>query len=496
MRAIVKDGLTTARSDRSVVPRHDAWSWLLRQPVRASRSPSLRVRVHLACSLLHDRHMLRKAFVLLALFGCATDEEPIDQYDDVDGVGGKGDGATSTDPNRLLDVPFYFSVPKTVVTTPLDRARYPYPTLWNKSVQGDEVGLRVIAVQQTSTSVSAKQAARRDMAKRLAAAGVLKDGDIVLTFRPELAGTMAYPHIQMGTTHAGLVYTENGAAYNIDSPLDSQYVGQFDTSHYAGDGAMDGGADALHIVRPKISDARRVQLREWVGTLKQNLARINGERQQVKFQSDYLVPSYVREGKTTRQTVTLLGKIILEADTTTKLPMYCSEFAWHMLALSNCTATEIRMAGADGASCVDDVFAPMPLMAKNADEVGMAEGPLLALMKLPAADRSALVPKIFETGNATRLSSGHRMVSEQVAPLMQPLSQLFAARAAGATVEMTAAGAEMLSANMPNNYSPTTFLVQSMTDSSSRAMEYVVTLAFVTPTTYQKAQRLAQNPVP
>ena len=437
---------------------------------------------------------MRKLLALLLLFtACATEDEVLDQ----DGTGdiGKGDGATSSDPNRLLDVPFYFAVPKSVIATQLDRARYPYPTLWNKSVQGDEVGLRVIAVQQTNTSVAAKQAARRDMATKLAAAGVLEDGDIVLTFRPELAGTMAYPHIQMGTTHAGLVYIENGAAFNIDSPLDSQYVGQFDTAHYAGDGAMDHGADALHIVRPQITDARRTQLRAWVGTLKTNLARINGERAQVKFQSDYLVPSYVRAGMTTRQTVTALGKIILEVDTTTKLPMYCSEFAWHMLALSACSVTEIRNAGPEGASCVDDVFAPMPLVAKNRSELGMAEGPLLSLMKLPAANRAALVPKIFETGNPAKLSSGHRMVSEQVAPLMAPLSQLYAARAAGASIEMTASAAEMLSANMPNNYSPTTFLVQSMAD-SQRAMDYVVTLAFVTPTTYQKAQRLAQNPVP
>lgn len=439
---------------------------------------------------------LRDVFLLAALLGaCATDDEPVDQYEDVDGSG-KGDGATSSDPDRLLDVPFYFSMPKTAVTTPLERARYPYPTLWNKSVQGDEVGLRVIAVQQQTTSVSAKQAARREMARKLAAAGVLKDGDIVLSFRPELAGTMAYPHIQMGVTHAGLVYTENGAAYNIDSPLDSQYVGQFDTAHYAGDGAGDAGTDALHVVRPQISDARRVQLRSWVGTLKQNLARINGERQQVKFQSDYLVPSYVRAGMTTRQTVTTLGKIILELDTTTKIPMYCSEFAWHMLALSACSATEIRDAGPEGASCVDDVFAPMPLVASEDGQLGMAEGPLLALMKLPAESRGALVPKIFETGNAARLSSGHRMVSEQVAPLMAPLQELYAARAAGASIAMTAEGAAMLSATMPDNYSPTTFLVQAMPDSAMRAMDYVVTLAFVTPTTYQKAQRLAQNPVP
>jgi hypothetical protein len=65
--------------------------------------------------------LVRKAWLLLALVGCATDDEPVDQYDDVDGSG-KGDGATSSDPNRLLDIPFYFAVPKTAVTTPLDRA--------------------------------------------------------------------------------------------------------------------------------------------------------------------------------------------------------------------------------------------------------------------------------------------------------------------------------------------------------------------------------------
>ena len=440
---------------------------------------------------------MRKLFALALLSlaaSCATDEP--DQYDDVDGSGGKEDGATSTDPNRLLDIPFYFAVPKTAITAPIDRARYPYPTLWNSSVQGDDVGLRIIAVQQQNTTVTAKQAARRDMANKLARAGVLKDGDIVLTFRPELAGTMAYPHIQMGTTHAGLVYTDGGVAYNIDSPLDSQYVGQFDTAHYAGDGMGDSGVDALHVIRPHITDDRRTQLRAWIGTLKTNLPRINGDRAQVKFQSDYLVPSYVRAGMTTRQTVTLLGKIIIEQDTTTKLPMYCSEFAWHMLALSACSVDQIRMAGPEGASCVDEVFAPMPLVAKNAQEIGMAEGPLMALMKLPAAMRSALVPKIFETGNAAKLSSGHRMVSEQVAPLMVPLQDFYKARAAGATVDQTAMAAAQLSANMPNNYSPTTFLVQAMSDSPMRAMDYVVTLAFVTPTTYMKAQRLATNPVP
>src|SRR5215510_13930863 len=127
----------------------------------------------------------RLAFLAIALaplaIGCVTADDT--QGDD---TGGKGDSWNSSSPERLADIPFYFSIPKPAVTVPLDRAAYPYPTLWNKSVEGDAVGLRIIAVKQ-SVGVAAHQTARREMAAKLAAAGVLKDGDIVLTFRPELA---------------------------------------------------------------------------------------------------------------------------------------------------------------------------------------------------------------------------------------------------------------------------------------------------------------------
>jgi hypothetical protein len=443
---------------------------------------------------------LRRALLLLVAaplisVGCATDAEDEPEYvrEDV----GKGDSATSTDPSRLIDVPFYFSIPKAASALPLNRQAYPYPTIWNGSVQASDVGLRVIAIQQ-GTTLASKKTARREMAAKLARAGVLQDGDLVLSFRPELAGTMAYPHIQMGVTHAGLVYTENGVAYNMDSPLDSVYNGQFDSAHYAGDGMNDAGADALHIVRPRgMTDERRAQFREWVGTLKRNLGRINGQRQQVKFQSDYLVPAWVSAGKTPRQTVTTLGKIILEADTTTKQPMYCSEFAWHMLALSSCTAEEIRDAGPDGASCVDDVFAPMPLVGKDSSEVGLADGPLIALQKMPEPIRLLNVSKVFATGDAAKLSSGHRAVSEMVAPLMMPLEQFYMGKLSGqATPEMLAEGATQLSAQMPANYSPTAFMVQAMVDEPLRTMDFVATLAFVTPTAYEKAKGLSGAGVP
>ncbi len=442
------------------------------------------------------RRPLLALLLLQPLLGCAVDE-PADLDDQVDVDGdGKADGVTpSTDPKRLMDTPFYFAIPKASVDEPIDRARYPYPTVWNASVESDDLGLRVIAVKQ-GAGVAARQSARRDMAKKLAAAGVLKDGDLVLTFRPGLANTMAYPHIQMGTTHAGLVYTQGGAAYNIDSPLDGQYVGQFDTSHYAGDGGNDAGTDALHVVRPRISDARRAQLNQWIVALKAGLPRINGQRTQIKFQSDYLIPSFVSAGKTTRQTVTTLGQIILEHDTTTKQPMYCSEFAWHMLALSNCSADEIRAAPAEGASCVDEVFVPMPLTAANDNEVGLADGPLLALMQLPSANRGLLANRIFATGNATGLSSGHRAVAEQVAPMMAPLSQIFGARASGAPIAAVAEGATALNAQVPPNYSPTAFFVAAMGARAKRPMDYVATVTFVDAAGYAKAQTLAQQPVP
>ena len=427
--------------------------------------------------------------------GCAAEESADDQLD-YDGEG-KGDGVSSTSPDRLMDTPFYFGVPKTSVDVALERSKYPYPTLWNKSVQGDEVGLRVIAVKQAA-GVEGHRAARREMAQKLAAAGVLKDGDIVLTFRPELAGSMAYPHIQMGSTHAGLVYTKDGAAFNIDSPLDSEYVGQFDTSHYAGNGGTDQGTDALHIIRPAaMDDARRAQLREWIFTLKAGLPRINGQRQQVKFQSDYLTPTYVSSGETPRQTVTTLGRIILEQDTTTQQPMFCSEFVWHMLALSSCTATEIRNAPPEGASCIDFVFDPMDLTADEPGEVGLADGPLLSIQALPAANRAGLVEEVFATGgNVGKLSSGHRAVSEEVAPLMPHLKDLFTARAAGAPIAgPIAAGATQLNANIKANYSPTAYIVAAMPD-GMRSMDYVATVTFVGTSGYAKAKVLAMQPVP
>jgi len=433
---------------------------------------------------------------LLALLSLAAAPGCAAETDDTAAEAADQGVTASRDEGRLLDVPFYFSVPKSVVTTEVNRRAYAYPTVWNPSTEVKDAGLRMIAIKQDGTRPAAKKAARQDMARQLARAGVLQDGDVVLSFRPELAGTMAYPHIQMGSTHASLTYTKNGQAFNVDSPLDGEYVGQFDTLHFSGgtnsSGGVDAGTDALHILRPAgWDDARRAQLQRWASAVAQN--RAYGK---VKFQKDYLAPIFATRRMTTKQTVTQLGKIILNTGTM-DLPMYCSEFAWHMLALSGCSESEIRAAGPEGASCVDPVFAPMPLVATEEGTTGLAEGPLLTILGAPAETRAGLIDTVFGGGNAGRLSSGHRAVAEQVAPLMSGLSQYYGARAQGATITMTREGAEQLNAGVQNvpNYSPTAFLVNAMLPAGVRTIDYVATVVFVdSDADYAKAKRIAMPP--
>jgi hypothetical protein len=455
--------------------------------------------------------LLALASTIASTQGCAADAEQ-----ETPGEEGTGAIATSRSEDRIADIPFYFSVPKAAITTPLNRPEYPYPTVWNPSTEVPDAGLRMIVIHQGGQGVAQKKAARIDMARRLARAGVLQDGDVALSFRPELGGTMAYPHIQMGVTHASLVYTQGGEAFNIDSPLDSEYVGQFSTLHFTGgvnaSGNREYGTDALQIVRPKnMDEAHKANLRTWVATLKSNLGRINGERAQVKFQSDYLTPIFAAKQLTTQQTVTRLGQIILEQDTTTSLPMYCSEFAWHMIALSGCTQEEIRSAPAEGASCVAPVFEPMPLVATTQGEIGLAEGPLQDILVAPRGERAGLIEEAFQTGTAEalrRLSSGHRAVAQQVAPLMSsddpnhPMLEQYYGFKAGTTdadeAKVTRTAME-LNAGVHDigNYSPTAYIANATLPAGVRSMDYVATVVFVdAQADMDKARRLARRPVP
>lgn len=441
--------------------------------------------------------------------------------------------------DALLDVPFYFSMPKSALSGPLERRLYSYPTVWNPAREAavSDLGLRVIAVPESGEpGTPERRETRRRMAKELAGAGVLEDGDVVLSFRPELADSMAYPHIQMGTTHAGLAFTrgegEAAQAYNVDQPLDGEYnavedgkfTGRFDSLHYAGcvpsdrapagsikckrsstgEFVREGGVEALHILRPRgFTETQKKNLRTWLDVLGRTHARIR-EAGGLNFNSDYLKPLLAnpRYQGSLGITVTKLGKILLGLEEPPQdFDMFCSELAFHLITLASCTEADIRAAG-DVAACATEESAPFkPMKLVDPEYAGLADGPLLELLsgQPDQAAIPALVGSVFATNpTGGHLSSGHRRVAETVAPLMGGVQQYYGARLQAP--EQASAAADQLNAMTggARNYSPTAFLVNASlpSDHGLRKIDYVATVLFVPADAVAKARRLAQNPVP
>jgi hypothetical protein len=470
---------------------------------------------------------LRRCIALAALFAlsssaCAAPSEEDDGTESGSDavVEAEGKPVMSGDANRLVDVPFYFTVPKDATSVELNRRGYSYPTLWNPSKEVDSSGLRIIAINQklpkrqllpadadrqaavklelARANASAKKTARRDMAQQLARSGVLQPGDVVLSFRPENAATVPYMHVQMGSTHASLTYLKDGVAKNVDAPMNDEYIGGFDSMHFSGgvnaQGGGDLGTDALQIFRPRAlaeNQERRDRLNAWAS--KAAATRGNGR---VSFNTDYLAPSATNEAEV-KKLATALGKAILGAPGPS-IKIFCSEFAYNMLALSACSEDEIRSAGADGAACVDPLFNPLPMLAAEDGVVGLGEGPLAAVLGAPADQRGGLIEQMFTSMAAANMSSGHRATAQATGPMMDPLKQYYQARAAGSPANnpQLAPIFQGLNGAVKPNYSPTAFHALS-TKSGTRVMDYVATVVFVDgDADFDKAKRLAQNPVP
>lgn len=439
----------------------------------------------------------------LACMGCASEDVVSDEE------GGTDENLTvSAAADRLLDIPMYFAVSTDSLNGALPRQQYPYPTVWNKtSSEGfsGDVGLRMIVVNGTSAKV------KGDAAGRLMRAGALQEGDIVLSFRPNLAATMSYPHIQMGSTHAGLIVSEGeGAtktALNVDSPLNAEYNAdkndptkwsRLSAVHYAGAGNDPLGTEALHVIRPRnFTAAQKAQLLGWFGKIRPDMPNLY---KQIPFNGDYLAPSYATGQRTIKQNVTALGKILLRKDTTSKIGMYCSELAWHLLSLANCTESQIENAPAEGAACVQEPFKPMAILGGN-EYIGLGDGPVVNIKRAAADKQAGLLASVFpESPNAVRLSPGHLAVSQLLDQngMMKATKQYYGAKLAGQN-DVAGQIAAGVNNGVPTNYSPTAFLVNTMLPKNdpNRKFDYVATIVFTnTRAAYDKAVKLSKNPVP
>lgn len=415
---------------------------------------------------------------------------------------------------RFLDIPFYFNVPFSAFSTLPDEiensrsatSRYA-PVLINYQAtarrtrtQAPEsmLGLRLIVVNNSAD--------RKTNSYELANSGLFQAGDVVLSFRKEWYRTLRYSHIQLGVSHAGLLYIEKGAdgrnyLKNLDMPLDDKHVGQgyLNSEHYL-------GAPLLHVVRARnLTEKQKQSLNNWI----QKLAKVGPQAYRdgkIRFNQDYGAPKY--KANEPLNFVGDIGRIALQIPNKEMITEYCSEFAWSVLSLRDCdpndaaTVAEFKKGGAP--SCIKEIFAPMPLLGNITTDgienttVGLIDGvPLLASTlnarvnkahrRNDAIDyliRAAVFNKA--DGNAKNISSGHRSVEEAVLKndpnFYEYLKNYYySLNDEGAGQNPVVIGTrQAMNASQALNYSPTAFIVHGILphEATVKAFDYIGTITY------------------
>lgn len=335
---------------------------------------------------------------------------------------------------------------------------------------------------------------RSGLSTRLAKSGLIQTGDLLLTFRPEWGGAGAYPNIQMGVSHTGVAYVQNGEVRNIDNPLTDEYHGRGMRSNLTGEHY--GTLSYLHVIRPRgLDDAQRANLLAWIDKLRTNARTLFPKT--LAFNQDYNAPKYA-DGKPL-EFVKRFGQMALDPKAAAAaagpqskpLDMFCSEFAWSLLALRKCdpakTAGDFSKGGIP--SCIDPIMEPLnavgsfPWRQSRGANVGLADGPLMVIdaMKLPTAERLRMINAVF-TENPDRykqMSVGHQTVAREMAPRFAPLRRYYEG-ATGNRVQRMSAGllTSGFTRDVPDNYSPTSFLINTLLppDNNNRTMDYIATI--------------------
>jgi hypothetical protein len=389
------------------------------------------------------------------------------------------DEKTNKEIARRLNIPVYFAVPASArgeVPGNVDGIGrlidFKHPDA--KGAQGD-VGLRLVVTN------------RSGLARRLGKSGLVKTGDLLLTFRSEWGGAGAYPSVQLGISHTGLAYVKDGVVHNLDNPLNEEYHGPGMRSDLTG--AHYGTLKFIHIVRPRgLTETQRDNLLEWATRLTANAKRIYPK--QISFNQDYNAPKYNRNRPV--DFVKHLGQAALGQNPSRTVDMFCSEFAWSVLALRDCDPRRdgeaFKRSGIP--SCVKPAMKPMRATGDyisrrgRSSYTGLAEGPLMVVdaMKLPVAERDKVLHSVFvpNPSGVSKMSVGHRTVAQQMQPKFAPLEEYYTGVSGGG---FTAGWKARMISNafnkaIPENYSPTSFLINTFlpSNNSNRTMDYIATI--------------------
>ncbi len=381
---------------------------------------------------------------------------------------------------KKLNIPVYFAVPSSAratlprtfnTTDKLVELKHP-----DAKDNAADIGLRLIVAK------------RSGFGARMAKSGLIRTGDILLTFRPEWGGGGTYPNLQMGVSHTGIAYVRNGVVYQLDNPMDAEHIGKQLKGDFTGDHYRN--LKFLHVIRPRnLTDEERANILAWTTRLGDGARKIYPK--QISFNTDYNAPKY-SPGKPL-QFVKTVAQNALGQSGAASTDMYCSEFVWSILALRKCDpkTTASSFNGQSVPSCVSMPMTPMKATGNfvsrrsNASYAGLADGPLLVIdaLKLPKAERNTLLESVFvaNPAKAASMSPGHREVATSMQPKFAPLERYYKAVAEGGFHRIQAyfIGNAFRNA-MPDNYSPTSYLINTLLPSgnSNRTMDYVATVMF------------------
>ncbi len=381
--------------------------------------------------------------------------------------------------SKKLNLPIYFTLPsvsRAPLTGPFNTTDvlvdYKHP---DAIKTGSDAGLRMIVTLRSGLSA------------RLAKSGLVQTGDLLLTFRGEWGGAGAYPNIQMGISHTGLAYVKDGKVLNLDMPLNEEYLGRgmradLTSSHYQ-------TLSLLHIVRPRgLTDQERANIVAWATRLNAGAKKVYPS--QIKFNDDYNAPKF--KSRKSLEFVQHLGKIALGQNPPGPLDVYCSEFAWSVLSLRRCdpakTAEEFK--GSRVPSCIEPIMEPLEATGnhlssgRRSAEIGLVDGPLTVIdgLKIEKDARATLLQSVFvENPTAqSKMSEGHRKVAASMQPQFVKLRDYYLGVSNGNALQRTKARLTraMFNYSVPQNYSPTSFLVNTMLppDNTNRVMDYVATV--------------------
>lgn len=321
------------------------------------------------------------------------------------------------------------------------------------AAQDANLGLRLVHLKK---SYQATKLASEALAEN----GVIESGDILLSFRPAWADTLAYAHVQLGISHAALAFVVemDGKKYvhSLESPM--SYSSFLNSPHQYGD------LEAFHIVRPTLTEVEKSNLKKWA-----KLTTSHPDR--FAFFQDYGTPMYKRGLPGVNHPidqVRLLAKVIKEGGTT--FSCYCSEFVWTFLGLRKCSPDEFPSGN------LEMFFDPLKGLYQEDPKAGLTQGPDAALRNSGNPNRTQILTSKVAVDFLDspsdlqgRMSSGHQAVARANKPKMDLLKRYYGSgEPAGMVSE--------INQGIIENFSPTAFLIRS--HAGLNGLKYAGTVVF------------------